>query len=351
MRCKKLQGCGHIRVIFPTLLLNHLRIPGYQFHSSYGSHFINDLKYYSNFTMVQFQRASTDNHLKLIKHYVTNIKKLVKTPIIYEIDDLLIGIPHWNRANDYYTKYKSSLEEIMTLVNGITVSTNKLKEIYSKYNENIQVIPNHLPKFLWGDVEYKGSGWKEKPRILYQGSDNHFCTKKLQEKGLSGGDFGNTILDYIRKTIDKYQWVFMGGFPLEIDDLIKEGKVEYHKWKNILEYPVYIKSLNVDLCIAVLQQNEFNMAKSNIKNLEYVALGVPAIYTDIEPYGHTTMKAKNDEEMIAHIENLCARPDLCYDVWKKDYENVKDQLFWENNDNVRKYIESYLALFKKKLKE
>ena len=300
--------------------------------------------------MIQFQRASTDTHLKIIKHYISNIKTVVKTPIIYEIDDLLIGIPHWNRAADYYNKYKSSIEEIMSIVNGITVSTNKLKEIYSKYNDNIQVIPNHLPKFLWGDVYYKGYNRKSvKPRILYQGSDNHFCTRKLQESGLSGGDFGNTLLEYIRKTTDKYQWVFMGGFPLEIDDLIKAGKVEYHGWKNIFEYPEYIKSLNVDLCLAVLQQNIFNESKSNIKNLEYVALGVPAIYTDIEPYKHTKIKARTDEEMIGYIENICTNFDIGHDIWKYDYESVKDQLFWEDNGNVKNYINSYLALFKKRI--
>jgi hypothetical protein len=302
--------------------------------------------------MVQFQRASTDKHLNLIKHYITNIKPLVKTPIVYEIDDLLINIPHWNRAKEYYSKYEKSIEEIMSLVNGITVSTNKLKEIYSKYNQNITVIPNHLPKFLWGKVEFKGAliGVK-RPRILYQGSDNHFCTKKLQEQGLSGGDFGSTLIDYIRKTTNKYQWVFMGGFPLEIDDLIKAGKIEYHPWKHILEYPTYIKKLNIDLCIASLQQNVFNESKSNIKNLEYVAMGLPAIYTDIEPYKHTTNKVTTDEEMIFQIENLCARPDLCFDTWKKDYEAVKDQLFWEDNNNIKKYVNSYLSLFKRKLKD
>lgn len=262
-----LQGCGHIRIVFPNMLLNHLRIEGYKFHASYGSYFVNEPKFYSNFTMVQFQRASTDKHLNLVKHYIANIKPSVRVPIVYEIDDLLIGIPHWNRAFEYYDKYTKSIEEILKIVSGITVSTNKLKEVYSKYNNNIVVIPNHLAKFLWGDIYYKGynpylsNKNGKRPRILYQGSDNHFCTKKLKDKGYSGGDFGDVLLDYIRKTTDKYQWVFMGGYPLELDDLKNNGKIEYHPWKNILEYPAYIKTLNVDLCIAPLQQNLFNESK------------------------------------------------------------------------------------------
>jgi intein/homing endonuclease len=249
------------------MLLNHLRIEGYKFHASYGSYFVNEPRFYSNFTMVQFQRASTDKHLNLVKHYIANIKPSVKVPIVYEVDDLLIGIPHWNRAFEYYDQYVKSIENILRIVSGMTVSTNKLKEVYSKYNNNIVVIPNHLPKFLWGDVYYKGynpylsNKNGKRPRILYQGSDNHFCTKKLKDKGYSGGDFGAVLLDYIRKTTDKYQWVFMGGYPLELDDLKNNGKIEYHPWKNILEYPSYIKTLNVDLCIAPLQQNLFNESK------------------------------------------------------------------------------------------
>lgn len=353
-----LQGCGHIRIIFPTLLLNHFRFKRYNFHFSYGSYFINDLNFYKNFTFIQFQRAATDKHLNLIKHYVENVRKNVKTPIIYEIDDLLIDIPHWNRAQEYYDKYKIYLEEIMRIVNGITVSTNKLKEIYSKYNNNITVIPNHLLKFLWGDVSFKGyNTYKsdktfKRPRILYQGSSNHFCTEALYNKGIRGGDFGSELLKFIRKTVDEYQWVFMGGYPLELDDLKNTGKIEYHSWKNVFEYPTYIKSLNVDLCIAPLQYNLFNESKSNIKNLEYVALGVPAIYTDIEPYKHTAVKVKTDEEMISKIKEILNNYlDIAPVVWKEDYNKVKEQLFWEDDNNLYKYINSYLNLFGKKMED
>jgi O-antigen biosynthesis protein len=347
-----MQGCGHIRMIFPALLMNHLRIQGYNFYSSYGNTFVNDPAFYKNYTMIVFQRAATDRHLKLINYFVTNLKPIVKVPIVYEIDDLLVDIPRWNRAYEYYEKYADSIEKIMRLASGITVSTNKLKEIYSKFNENITVIPNHLPKFLWGDILYKGGNRNLKPRILYQGSDNHFCTKRMAEKGgNTGGDFGNTLIDYIRKTTDKYQWVFMGGYPLELDDLKNNGTIEYHGWHNILEYPSYIKKLNIDLCLAPLQQNIFNESKSNIKNLEYVALGVPAIYTDIEPYKHTTNKVKTDEEMISLIEKIIDNPDFGLGTWRADYEVVEDQLFWEDNDNVYRYINSYLGLFKKRLKD
>lgn len=354
-----MQGCGHIRVIFPALLVNTLRLPGYRCHASYSSTFVNDLRFYKAYTFVIFQRAATDHHLHLVEHFLNTIRKNMKTPMIYEIDDLLWGIPEWNRAATFYHKCKDSIEKLMSRADGMTVSTNKLKEIYSKFNQNITVIPNHLPKFLWGEARLRlfhpfSSDPKHiKPRILYQGSDNHFCTKILQKQGLKGGDFGDELINFIKKTMDKYTWVFMGGYPLELDEFKCNGKIEYHNWKGSFDYPNYIKSIEPDLCIAPLKQNLFNESKSNIKNLEYVAIGSPAIYSDIEPYKHCTVKVKTDEEMIAEIERLIDKNniDLRKQVWEKDYEAVKEQIFWEDYNNVFKYVNLHLMLFKKRLKD
>ena len=43
-------------------------------------------------------------------------------------------------------------------------------------------------------------------------------------------------------------------------------------------------SLNLDLALAPLEINAFNEAKSNLRLLEYGALGWPVICTDITPY-------------------------------------------------------------------
>jgi hypothetical protein len=42
-----------------------------------------------------------------------------------------------------------------------------------------------------------------------------FCCKQVtgDEKG---GDFGNKLLNFIRKTTDKYDWIFMGAIPEEL---------------------------------------------------------------------------------------------------------------------------------------
>jgi len=344
-----LQGCGTIRIIHPSLLLNHYKHERNNvkitFESYYSSFFIREPKYYVPITFIQFQRASTENHLKIVNEFINEYRKPTKTPIIYEIDDLLLDIEEWNYAHNFYKPLTKYIEEIMRLVDGITVSTYKLKEVYSKYNQNINVIPNHLPKYIWGEPIYtKADEYRKKnPRILYHGSMNHFAVSELTP-GKKGGDFSEELLDFIRKTVDKYNWIFMGGFPEELADL-KGNKIEYIPWSNVFSYAHVLKSINPDFGIAPLYYNLFNQCKSNIKMLEYCAMGVPAIYTNIDPYYNGTVKASSTEEMISHIEEFAKDPDLRYKSWKLDLENNRSQLFWEEQNNLIKYINSYLSLF------
>ena len=60
---------------------------------------------------------------------------------------------------------------------------------------------------------------------------------------------------------------------------------EYHEFEIGVEaYPAKLASLNLDLAIAPLEINRFNEAKSNLRILEYGALGLPVVCTDIFPY-------------------------------------------------------------------
>ena len=171
------------------------------------------------------------------------------------------------------------------------------------------------------------------------GSSNHFSHPEM--KGLpEGGDFGKGLMEFIRGTVDKYTWVIMGGFPQELNDI--KDKIEYHSWEATAFYPAKAKSLKLDLAIAPLEPCRFNEGKSNIKLLEYTALGIPGVFTDITPYRKAPCKAKNDEEMIAQIEKLATDRDYWTQIRDQQYEVVKSDLWWEENDNILKYINVYL---------
>jgi O-antigen biosynthesis protein len=341
-------GCGVLRTIDPYLLINQLKMDGVFFHATYLSQYVGDYNFYRNFSFIQFQRSATEQHLKIHRDFRANVKPIHKVPLIYEIDDMLMGIPEWNFAHAYYKENEKYIEAMMRESDAIVVSTPTLKKAYAKYNRNIDIVPNHLAKFIWGDIRPKHERYREEDRIriLWAGSQNHFKHPTMRNAP-DGGDFGNTLMNFIRKTIDKYQWIMMGGMPIEFDDI--RDKIEFHTWTNTWEYPNYVKSLNADIGIAPLKRCLFNDSKSNIKALEYTACGIPGVYSYADPYRNLTLVADTEEYMIDRIETLASDIALREEVWKKDYNIVKSQLWWEENDNLRKYVDTYLKLMNRRL--
>ena len=343
------QGCGTIRVMYPYMLLNHFMQKGLSIRTGYNSFFVKEPDYYKSSFMLQIQRGATKQHLDLFKYFINGITPKTGTRLIYEIDDLLMGIPEWNFAYEYYSNKQEYIKEMLSIVHGITVSTEPLKRVYSEFNSNIMVIPNHLPKFIWGDIypKHDNNPKEKKPRIFWGGSANHHSTPAMKEQGIKGGDFSSGLLTFIKKTTDKYQWVFAGSLPNELQCI--KDRIEIHGWSNVFNYPKFAKSLDADFCVAPLMDNLFNECKSNIKALEFVACGCPAVYSDVYPYKDMSLKADNDDEFISHIERLADDISFRKRVFKKDYDRVRGQLFWEENGNIKNYINSYLKLFKQRL--
>ena len=333
-------GCGNIRIIMPSLLLNTYYNPSEQlsFRSLYTDRYNPDPRAYQHTTFTVFQRSASEQQLQVIKHFKQNMPG---KPLIYEIDDNLFDIPTWNFAHPYYNDNKGIIKEIMSLCDGMIVSTEHLKRLYSKYNKNIQIIPNHLPKFLWGNVDFNlNVDGYQKPRICYAGSYNHFASETNE------GDFDQKLIDFVKQTLDDYKWIFVGGMPLELKN---NTKIEAYDWQGVYEYQNFMKNLNIDIMLAPLQKIDFNRSKSNIKALEATALGVPLICTNIDPYMGLPGVCDTTEYMIHNIELLATNSSKRKEMWQEQYDAIKNQLFWEDNNNLKQYVNSYLKLINMKL--
>jgi hypothetical protein len=88
------------------------------------------------------------------------------------------------------------------------------------------------------------------------------------------------IFDVVKETSDEIQWVFFG---LCFEEWLPYG-VEAHDPVDFDLYPTTLAGLNLDLAVAPLAHNRFNQCKSDLKLLEYGALGIPVVCTDIDPY-------------------------------------------------------------------
>ncbi len=329
------QGCGYYRCIFPSDAMNHfVKTTRFSCHSVWTSKFTFDPNFYHDISYMVFQRPSTEPQLKMLQ-WLNQIKKQFGFRVIYEVDDDVLNIPKYNPAHEFYAPLQDTIKKTLGECDCLTTTTQVLADLYAPYIKKTQVIKNALPKWLWGEVEPRinqDSFGNEKKRftIIWMGSALHYGNEKL------GGDLTVELFEFIKKTRQKYRWIFAGALPGALHKYRKDMVV--YPWKNMLEYPGFIKGVarkyEVDVGLAFILDNEFNSGKSDIKRLEYTALGVPGLYTRSVPYKECSLTYGNVDELEGRLERLRTDPDYYKKIWRKEYEAVKNRLWLEDYINV-----------------
>jgi glycosyltransferase involved in cell wall biosynthesis len=291
--------------------------------------------------------------------YLKSIQPQFGFKLIYEVDDVVFReeIPDHNSSKHGFDsdEIRQNCIDMINMVDEVTVTCQYMKDLYidKTGQQKITVVPNFMPHWWIGhQYNYRKicdslEKNKRKPRIVYAGSGAHFDVKNNS----GGQDDFTHVLKFIIDNRQKYQFVFIGAYPPPLHPYIQSKEIEFHPWKNLIEYPNFLASLNAQLFIAPLMDIPFNRSKSNIKALESCALGVPLISTNIDPYENLECSVDTTEEFISLIEELSGDDDRRYDVWSKQYDTLKDQLFWESNDykNLLGYVNEHLRLIGKEL--
>ncbi len=211
------------------------------------------------------QAAVDDRQLRALdefKQFNSGVKR------IFTLDDLVTQIPQ--KSSFYRHSYRDAkprLRKALSLCDRAIVSTEPLAELCRPMIEDVKVVPNRLEAAIWGGLtSQRGSG--KKPRVGWAGAQQH------------AGDLA-WIQDVVKETANEVEWVFLGMCPDEIRSYVHE----FHDFVlSFYDYPAKLASLNLDLAIAPLEIHAFNEAKSNLRLLEYGAMGWPVICTDIYPY-------------------------------------------------------------------
>ena len=327
-------GCGHWRIIWPQMLLNSTQTV----IGSNTSSMILEESYYRGLQSVRIQRQVTPTQLKFVKH-LRSLADRHGFKLIYEVDDIFVleDIPKYNSFRKAYEdpKLQASAKEIISMVDMVTVCSDSMKSYYSKYNKNIKVLPNLPPKF-WLDGYFDPSGLIEsamsttRPRIMYSGSSAHF---DISDNNNGVDDFSH-LIDTVFKTVDKYQWVFIGAIPPPLNNLYREGKLELHEWCNIYNLPAFINTLNINAFIAPLHDNVFNQCKSDIKIVEAGGFGIPCICQDMITYKNSPLKFKTGDELVDVLDFLLGDIDN-YSKYSREYNDITKTRWLD--DNLDKY--------------
>ncbi|HJW02939.1 MAG TPA: glycosyltransferase [Azospira sp.] len=187
---------------------------------------------------------------------------------VYMMDDLITEIPEGNpnyRRVPRDSRYR--LRQLLAQADRLIVSTEPLVDLGKEMIDDVRLLPNRLRDDLWLPLRSQRRT-SARPRIGWAGAQQH------------AGDLA-LIIDAVKQTANEADWVFFGMCPDELRPYVRE----YHEFEIGVEaYPAKLASLNLDLAIAPLEINRFNEAKSNLRILEYGALGLPVVCTDIFPY-------------------------------------------------------------------
>jgi hypothetical protein len=217
--------------------------------------------------------------------------------MVYEIDDHLLGVtPDNDLAADFYNRpeVQAAIKENVKVADLLTVSTAGLAQEFMRYTDApIVVVPNRIPAWL---IELPTPPLGEKLTYGWAGSGTH------------RGDFakiGRLIARFAHRNRGSVALHMMGNNYLPNTYKLD---VRFTPWTSGVED--YYRTLDFNVGLAPLAANAFNACKSPIKALEYAALGIPVIASDVGPYssfvenGITGLLVRTDHEWDHALRRL-----------------------------------------------
>lgn len=237
-----------------------------------------------------------------------------------DLDDDLLNVPLEIDTDRTYQRYTATLKSLITHAKTVTVSTASLFEKISPHNQNTKIIQNGISERLW-----RGS-FNTYPKktftAIYFGTKSHKSDLDL-------------ILPPLREVAEKYS-----NFKLLVIGILDE-KTSLPKWakniqvpplnRNYPEFVQWLKEISADanLGLAPLVENEFNTFKSNLKALEYAALGLPVLASKGSVYNSIAMEApaihvveNQAEHWIDALENKIKSMDKSFEEGQKNRDWV-----------------------------
>lgn len=212
-----------------------------------------------------------------------------KTKLVYETDDDLLnvdpsGLPHLLDEDRLET-----IRRCLRVSDLVTVSTEPLIEAFQRYNDNIVVIPDFIHARML-DMERPQ---RDKVTINWAGGQSHLQDMVMIQEPL--------------RNVLQCNDVDMHFLGIDYSPLVGK-KCRFTQFqRNVWDY---YEKLDGDIGLAPLEDTPFNQCRANIKVLEYSALGIPSIASDITPYrdfivdGETGYLVSSPEEWQKRMTEL-----------------------------------------------
>lgn len=262
--------------------------------------------------------------------------------VTFDCDDYIDKVPpkhpYFKKTQD--KSYQSLFRWTMKNVDLMTVSNERLYNVYSKFAKNIMITPNYLPDKFW--EKPLNVSKSPKIRIGWAGGVSH-------QEDL---DFISPIITEIVNSRDDIKFVYTGGggwnngmpnsmmrFNEDQFPDIPYSKKEYNAGSRIELWPDRLNSMQLDVALAPLDENEFSVCKTHIKYFEYAINHWPGVYQeflykDVVRHGETGFLATTSAEWSHYINILLNDPQLRKEMGERAYRDVKNNYTFDRNKGV-----------------
>jgi hypothetical protein len=238
-----------------------------------------------------------------------------------DLDDNYWEIPPLNRAHNFFDKDRLRIiDNCLRLADLITVSTDGLNEYVSGFNFvrcPVETVHNGINDFVLGDFFPSSWNYTGGPvPINWRGSETH-VPDLLQYKDF----FANA---------PNINWLFWGYDPRLLTQKWG-GQLEYYEVipyeKSVLDYFMNFRRAQTDVLFVPLQQNKFNIDKSNIAALEAVWAGVYPLCVYLPEFLEFFPKRVSELESIINGFSKQDKSvlDLCSEQYLHMVEIVKEK--------------------------
>ena len=239
-----------------------------------------------NPTAVLFHNVFSHKAIELINQLK---QRSSQTKVVFLQDDLITELPDYhplfgNQSDDLQER----IETVHHLADRVVFSTKRLASNYDLPNGH--VVSNSVDPKEWPAQRLRNARPMQTPlRIAWTGAHQHEGDLRL-------------LRNVMKHTHHKVDWILFGLSPAYLRPYAKE----FHDMIQFDEYPEKLHSLNIDLAVVPLQDNEFNRCKSNIKLLELGILGIPVIASKRAPYidAPVCLVDEDPEDWIEQIFNF-----------------------------------------------
>ena len=212
----------------------------------------------------------TDAGLNLME----TLSRLPELQIVLIVDDLWTELPPGNPLRHRLPNdVADRLAYLAALSHRIVLTTAELQSRLAFEHPWVQVVKNALEAQSWTGLTGAKNSGSSRLRIGWAGAPQHGADLELLES-------------VIRRTRHLADWVLLGMCPERLPSQVAEVR----ELAPFQQFPEALADAGLDLAVAPLIDNPFNRCKSNLKLLEYGALSLPVVASDVGPYQHCPVK-------------------------------------------------------------